>query len=558
MQMTTFGAPIDPKAAEKAAASKKPNFIRAFFGLENAHMVLVKGDNLIAKKIVNLAGEMIRSLGIINTLVFRNDGYPKNLYGVSDLDAGTIVVNLERHWEACIEMAQAADCFLSIRAIWIIHILNCIGHEMDHLTFSGLDRKDYEQMPQPEREARAIEHAKAFVAEMATQYDMEPEQLHTDPTLYIKMTQLFQTRGNEPWVIRQRKLLEDAMIYSDPDMPQTRCTKLHDWFQMRSTKPDGPEWRQPTFPVSIVFHEDHPGQMAVFSPQGAPQAIEAVVQPVALAPTPVIAIHPATIADMSPRIGEEGSVVMMDDGEMQSEVFYPDDDGDPNATPVMASCGGMGQPGYMHPVAAPAAPPAYAPAVAGVDMVPIMNTQVAQVAGYQAAAAGPYKPKAQKTFAPNNYSDEQIQAFVAILYRRLHAAIFTKCDRQANGTFLNAAGILEGVRIDDIEQSTGVVGLVAEYDTFDANGKWSPGEKCNGYVRGQIFSKSKLPGYVIYLNLRGYAAKRVITPQNTNTNSDNAGKARNGMAITYVINGDKADDDKSKWVGRFENNDWKC
>jgi len=549
MQMTTFGAPIDPKAAEKAAASKKPNFIRAFFGLENAHMVLVKGDQLISKKLVNLAGEMIRNMGVINTLVFRNDGYPKNLYGESHLDAGTIVVNLERHWEACIEIAQQKDCFLSIPALWTIHILNCIAHEMDHLTFSGLDRKDYEQMPQPEREERACKHALAFVEEMATMYDMEPGQLHNAPTLYIKMTQLFQTRGNEPWVIRQRKLLEDAMIFSDPDMPQTRCTKLHDWFQMRATKPDGPEWRQPTFPVSIVFHEDHPGQMAVFSPQGMPEAPEAVVQPVALAPTPVIAVQPAAV-DMSPRVGEEGSVVMMDAGEMESDVFYPDDDGDPNAVPVMAiGCAGAA------PVAAPMAPPAYV-APAGVDEVPVFNAQVAQTAGYQAAAAGPYKKKEQKMFAPNNYSDEQIQAFMGSVYKRLHANIFNKCGRQPDGTFTNAAAILEGVRIDDLETSMGVRGIVAEYDTFDANGKWSPGEKCNGYIRGQIFSKSKLPGYVLYLNLRGFGAKRVLSPQNPNTASTTAAKARAGVAITFVINGDKADDDKSKWVGRFENNDW--
>jgi hypothetical protein len=551
MQMTTFGTqPIDPKAAEKALASKRPNFIRAFYGLENAHMVLIKGDNLIAKKIVNLAGEMIRSLGIINTLVFRNDGYPKNVYGMSDLDAGTIVVNLEKHWEACCEIAQAPDCYLSIRAIWIMHILNCIAHEMDHLTFSGLDRKDYEQMPQPEREERAIAHAKAFVIEMAQQFDMEPEQLHTDPTLYIKMTQLFQTRGNEPWVIRQRKLLEDALIYSDPDLPQTRCTKLRDWFQMSSTKPDGPEWRQPTFPVSIVFHEDHPGQMAVFSPQGPPAAIEAVVQPVALAPTPVIAVQqPAAAVDMSPRIGEEGSVIYMDEGDMQSDVFYDDGEGDPNAVPVMA----MGCVGTA-PVAAPMAPPTYVPP--GVDEVPVFNAQVAQTAGYQAAAAGPYKPKAQKMFPANAYTDEQIVAFMSVVYKRLHANIFNKCGRQPNGTFTDAAAILEGVRIDDIETSMGVKGIIAEYDTFDANGKWSPGEKCNGFVRGQIFSKSKLPGYVLYLNFRGYGAKRVLTPQNPNTSSTTAAKARAGVAITFVINGDKADDDKGKWVGRFENNDW--
>ena len=536
MNMTTFGAPIDPKAAEKATASKKPNFIRAFYGLENAHMVLVKGDNLIAKKIVNLAGEMIRSLGIINTLVFRNDGYPKNLYGTSDLDAGTIVLNLEHHWEACIEIAQQKDCFLSIPALWTIHILNCIAHEMDHLTFSGLDRKDYEQMPQPEREERACKHALAYVEELATQYDMEPGQLHTDPMLYIKMTQLFQTRGNEPWVIRQRKLLEDALIFSDPDMPQTRCTKLHDWFQMRATKPDGPEWRQPTFPVSIVFHEDHPGQMAVFSPQGQPAAIEAVVQPVVLAPAAAITVpQPATVMAITTEVAP-----------MEQQTYYDDDYPSPDAEPIMA-CGST----------APApAPSAYVPPPAGVptmSMIPIMNKQVAQVAGYQAAAAGPYKKKVQKMFAPNNYSDEQIQAFVGAVYERLHAAIFTKCEWQPNGTFTNAAGIIEGVRIDDLETAMGVKGIIAEYDTVDAEGRYAPGVKCDGHVRGQIFSKTKMPGYTLYLNLRGFGTKRVVTPQNPNTASDNAGKARNGMAITYVINGDKEDADKSKWVARFEN-----
>jgi hypothetical protein len=550
MITTHFGTkPIDPKAAEKALASQKPNFIRAFFGLENAHMVLVKGDQLISKKLVNLAGEMIRSLGIINTLVFRNDDRPKNVLGMSDMDAGTIVVNLERIWQVCCELAEEKDCHISIPALWTMHILNCIAHEMDHLTFSGLDREEYEQMPVMEREERAQKHALAFVEEMAQQYDIEPGELHSDPMLYIKMTQLFQTRGNEPWVIRQRKLLENALVYDDPDNGQARCTKLHDWFMMASNKPDGPEWRQPTFPVSIVFHEDHPGQMAVFSPQGLPAAVEAVVQPVVLAPTPVIAVQQAAV-DMSPRIGEEGSVIMMEEGDMQSDVFYPDDDGDPNAVPIMA-IGCMG----AAPAAAPIAPPAYVPPV-GVDEVPVFNAQVASAAALQGAAAGPYKKKAQKMFPPNNYSDEQIQAFMGAVYKRLHATIFSKCDRQFNGTFLNAAGIIEGVRIDDLETAMGVKGIVAEYDTIDAQGRWSPAEKCNGYIRGNIFSKTKLPGYTLYLNLRGFGAKRVLTPQNPNTSSDNAGKARNGMAITYIINGDKEDADKAKWVGRFENNTW--
>jgi hypothetical protein len=239
----------------------------------------------------------------------------------------------------------------------------------------------------------------------------------------------------------------------------------------------------------------------------------------------------------------------VEEGDMQSDVFYDDGEGDPNGVPVMA----MGCVGTA-PVAATMAPPTYVPA--GVDEVPIMNAQVAQTAALQGAAAGPYKKKEQKMFAPNAYTDEQIVAFMSVVYKRLHANIFNKCGRQPNGTFTNAAAILEGVRIDDIETSMGVKGIIAEYDTFDANGRWGLCEKCNGYVRGQIFSKSKLPGYVLYLNFRGWGAKRVLTPQNPNTSSSTAAHARNGMAITFVINGDKEDADKGKWVGHFENNTW--
>ena len=161
---------------------------------------------------------------------------------------------------------------------------------------------------------------------------------------------------------------------------------------------------RPTFPVSIVFHEDHPGQMAVFSPQGMPEAAEAVVQPVALAPTPVIAVQPAPVVNTEPALGQEGTSIMVDAGEMQSDVFYEDGEGDPNGVPVMA-CG-------MAPAAA-VAPPVYVPPpVAGPDMVAVMNPQVAQTAALQGAAAGPYKKKEQKMFTPNNYSDEQIQAFM--------------------------------------------------------------------------------------------------------------------------------------------------
>jgi hypothetical protein len=59
------------------------------------------------------------------------------------------------------------------------------------------------------------------------------------------------------------------------------------------------------------------------------------------------------------------------------------------------------------------------------------------------------------------------------------------------------------VNIADRCLKYGMPDVVMEYNTHDAQGKklWgNRAEKCAGTIRGEVFSKSQLPGYTLYLN----------------------------------------------------------
>jgi hypothetical protein len=211
-------------------------------------------------------------------------------------------------------------------------------------------------------------------------------------------------------------------------------------------------------------------------------------------------------------------------------------------------------------------PPAVVP---GASFLPphLSNPAAAGAAGVAAVGGQSSVNKEPKMYPPNKHEQTRIKAFMDAVYQRLYAHLFTHCGW--TGTpggmdwhFSDPTGVIsKPVNIADLIHAYGMPDVVMEYNTHGADGrkiyaKNGTAEKCNGYIRGEIFSTSKLPGYTVFINVHGLALKRVLTPQNTTKESTTALKARAGHCIAFLIKGDDGVAENDKWIGRFEDNVW--
>ena len=159
----------------------------------------------------------------------------------------------------------------------------------------------------------------------------------------------------------------------------------------------------------------------------------------------------------------------------------------------------------------------------------------------------------------NNVEAEKFKAFMKDVYLRLYTHMFTKCgwQLQSDQGFTNPAGVLEGVKLDDLEKMHGVQNVVMEYKTVNAQGQPIT-EKYQGFVRGTVFTKSNtfgLPAYVLFLNFNGMQLKRSLVPQNPAKRGPDgqykatALEARQGHAIAWVMA-----DGANAWRGKIRDN----
>jgi len=172
-----------------------------------------------------------------------------------------------------------------------------------------------------------------------------------------------------------------------------------------------------------------------------------------------------------------------------------------------------------------------------------VNPVEAALAGGGAVATGeqPNTPVITRVTPPTISPAEQLE-LVKLVNMRLYVHIFTKCgfNPAAPVSFDNPGGVAEPVFIGDIPN---VQQLFLSMDTVDAQGTRTNDVQIVDQIKGQVFSKSGLPGYVLYLNVTGFKVKRVLVPQNPNklkngVPSPYAQNARNGWAVCWFIGND--------------------
>jgi hypothetical protein len=480
--------------------------------------VVVRGSEMLSDKLAALVGAMLDmdDDACINSITFRNDGSPVDANGICDHNTGSIAINLPRLFAQVCEAAQRKECGLSIGALWVLYVLATIGHEAWHLSARiRMGAVAYGEMTEEERETKADEHAEWAIIHLAKRYNIEPDMLAKEPYLSMQMQALFITEHENPWVIHQRRLIEEGLTYKDAAGHQLKTLRQY----VRGWDPDrdnDPMWKADTFDVVITYHAGAEGKQTVFTPAATlPEA--APVVPIATAATAVGAIvlpaatpneqtHSMVVEDM---YGE--GMVYSDEGGYGEEVVYYDAEDTGYASQI--------------PVAAPASQTA-APA--------------------QAAAPAPYnKPAERRTYVPNNYTNEQIEEFGMRLYSFLDKYIFDKCGWLGNGYFSNVNAITDTVDISNVVPED----FVVECEGLDASGRWSSHIPAGRFIKGQVSKNAGVPMFTLHLNIRGTGVKRLVMPQNPNKTSRSASDAKAGNRITWIIKDDGGD----KWFGSFTN-----
>lgn len=517
--------------------------------------VVIVGEGLISAKLLGAVMEMAYVLNDREQLVKHIEfdaEVVRNGVGVSIPKLGVVKIYLRELTAQLLAMYRTEGEFLTMQANWVAQILDTVGHELGHIWDQHKYGVEYDGWDMAKREKSAIDFGTGMLALIMEKFDVEPVALEDEPYLSMVMQEVFIKDMVMPWVVRERRLMADKLVYEDNARHQ--LGSLREFFRLKLAKDE--QWRQATYPVRVEFNKNEKGETPVFEPN-MPAAVAAVPPPMAAPVNNVIYVEEGTevyAEDMPPT-----GVADIPDG--AEGTLYEEDghiDGEPLYAPKAAT-----------PVYAAPAQPITAKEVPMTTGLKLPAHIAAMKAGYATGAAAVSAPKATpqpKVFPPNNYPAEKMIAFMNAVYERLHFHIFNECEwtgTPAMGAqdwkFNNPGGVVaKPVNITDLIHAHGMADVVMEYNTHDANGKklWGDrAEKCkDGLIRGEVFSKSQLPGYTLYLNFYGNGYKRVVTPQNIAKTTSYALRARAGECITWVIADEKVDNDKM--LGHFENETW--
>ena len=519
----------------------------------------------IIQQILSLDGDR-ENFGV-TSISFRKDNVPKEKLGISYPLAGAIVINLEEHWNMCVEDMKKGTLCLSLQGhIWQ-QLLLTILHEVHHVdACRDPEMLELVETAKEDLDAEAEEWAQEIITDLAKEFDIEPISLAEMEFFGVKLMELAEklTSGAEgmEWLDAQLKLMEDGVIYCDT--ANEIITKSFREYRRGVVDPEGKDesWGKAVSVVDLVVdgkvigegEETEKEPDVVDLPANYDNSIEQDEAEEA-------AVEKA-LAAAAAAVGEEGSELTADD---EATVLSPEEVDDsnvveapvaifavdvPNAAPAAATNAPLFAP------ATPAAPVAPTPGA-----VPLPASVVQQNLFVANAAAGPATPPpaTPQQYPVNNVEAEKFKAFMKDVYLRLYTHMFTKCgwQLQSDQGFTNPAGVLEGVKLDDLEKMHGVQNVVMEYKTVNAQGQPIT-EKYQGFVRGTVFTKSNtfgLPAYVLFLNFNGMQLKRSLVPQNPAKRGPDgqykatAIEARQGHAIAWVMA-----DGANAWRGKIRDN----
>lgn len=551
-------------------------------------LVEIQGADLVSTKILGLCMEILDltndSAQLINKVVFTTDPQMRDV-GMAYINQKSIHININSILEQILEPRDNNK--LSIRGEYVLQILHAIGHECGHFDHTK-KVEDFSKIPYDKKEEYADEFATQMLLDIAEKYDIEPVELNKEPFLGARLQELFIVCGGQEIIRRERRLLSENLIYKDENTG-LKLSSLRDFVHRRYA--DGVSWRQKTYPAVFKFE---PGREPVYENNMAAYFETVAIEDwrpldaedteehhtntteqekeentMAANTFTEEAIQVTTTIDagieaatntlffeedtlMTQAFQENNMVQAIEDNFETSSAFANEEMQKEQRTKQAAA--GIG------------------PVI--IEKDPITHSQLslpphiaAMMTGMAAGmeAKTTTKPEAIQ-LKPNNYPAEKLIAFMQDVYKTLYYHIFNVCGW--NGTPQMGAQdwnfsapenvVAKPVSIAHIIHAHGMPDVIVGYNTHDASGKklWGANmERCeNGIIRGEIFAKSKLPGYTLYCNFYGKLYKRVLAPQNTAKNSTYANRARSGECIAWVIKGEGSEN--NKFIGHFANGKW--
>jgi hypothetical protein len=514
---------------------------------EKIHGVVITGMPKLSAKLQGIVAWIVAEVNtswpacshqhVLKSLVFADDEYSSATCGMCWPMTGSAIISLRRIVNLIFTKYSTEQFHLSLGAMYMTEVIRAMSHEIGHINhWHSIGPEAYNALAEERREEMADDFAMQMLEALALKLDLEPEALVHEPYLGTRAQEWFIKNPANAGVRKVQEMIAGGLQYWDNGADIKRGSLkgyLRDRFdQMHADE----RWEQPVYPVELVF-EGQRGEEIVITPE----------VPVIVAPAPVVSA-PA----MSVITGAEGEVIKIEEGDA---VAMFDDDPEADTIDMVEAREAI----VMSAAGAPPAPPAEVGATGTSFSTDVAQLPAGVVANMEAMAANAaprvYEKPKPKMYPRHNHTPENIKAFLKEVWMRLYSHIFNKCGwtgevGTGNFHFTAAGNITEHVNISDLIHKYNMPDVVMEYNTHDANGKKMFGdraEKCNGTIRGEIFTKAQLPGYTVYLNFWGRGVKRVLAPQNLLKTSRTAMAARNGAAIAWIMNGDY-EDDRESWV----------
>ncbi len=556
---------VNPAEMAKAAMDlvRKPSEIVTLNSMSGPCVIF--GAHLVHAKLIGIIGQLLNlpewadgkhpGPGI-NSIVLRGDGLPRKESGVSVFgsathDAGAVAINLRRIWEKSIETAITEEPTLSLRATLWHELIVTLAHEVHHaavasqLAFSSSGpwtEEDYNA-----EEASAKEWALEKVMEFATTpetCEIEPPPFSEEPFfgfLFMKANVERQKDEHAGEWDNQILMLTNNWAWHDPADGMT-CKTWADWVLSETQSGEkisipADETQTDVEKLALKMISKDTGEEPVVE-----TADENAIVPINSAVTKKESTFkhesPATVSETvepvdDSEVGPEGRTVTLDslfpghpnfvdmtkdaDTTMNTDLF-----GSSTVTPEEMDSDTMSL--IMDD--------GEATGTIAEDLPPNVATESVEQPVYTQPT-----PQAQvkQTFDPLAVSNT-----VQLLFKRLFTHIFTKCGF-VRGSFTNPTAIFEPIPITDIPGIEILVGM----DTINEHGQFKKKTPIAGFVKGQIFQKSKLPAYHIYLNIGGVVHERRIIPQNPTTGTVPALEALEGNHRGYIMDAKERDRNKA-------------
>ena len=401
---------------------------------------------------------------------------------------GDITVNLRECFKTGTELVDNREDAGILGMAWHV-IIHTVFHELFHVWVSSAPELKFDDHELEEEEADAFAIRQTILFGMKYDTEMPPwKEMHLFTELFEEVMEAeFEKDPESNWLKTQRRFANEGIIFVTREGAE--LTTFRDYMRVISGWPtrNNDRWEEPT----LVTWKNIPENLTPDAPKPPAEKVAAagaspVPPPPPEPPEPQVAVPPP------PPSAPTASVPPPPAANAAEEPVYTED---------------------------------YPPQPWDGELY--SGDEV--VHAYQ-----PVRAPQERELEQHNVSLADIVTCMQAVYTRLAYTMFDKCQFNGGGAFGNPAGVLDPVSIADIPHATEIIHSCETVNQFGQPTRMD----CNGVVKGTIFTKKQLPAYKLFLNINGKVHKRVVVPQNPNTNSVSAKKARAGAKIVWIINAD--------------------